>query len=59
MTEIHQEFMRWPLELSMYDMDVKYIKGETNVEADALSHSPVIKLLNINDIKQAQLKISD
>lgn len=32
---------RWSLKLSMYDFDIKYKKGITNVEADMLSRNPI------------------
>lgn len=47
------------LKLSMYDVGMKHVKGGQNVETDALSHSPVTNLVNINDTKDAQNEIPD
>lgn len=32
---------RWSLKLSMYDFEIKYKQGSTNVEADMLSRNPI------------------
>ena len=32
---------RWSLKLSMFDYEIKYQKGSTNIEVDLLSRSPV------------------
>ncbi|GFY07557.1 hypothetical protein TNCV_3650641 [Trichonephila clavipes] len=52
---------RWSLKLSMYDYEIKYLKGYTNIEADMLSRHPVAHhlqhsshLLDINEIKTHQ-----
>ncbi|GFW92326.1 hypothetical protein TNCV_3542121 [Trichonephila clavipes] len=52
---------RWSLKLSMYDYEIKYLKGSTNIEADMLSRHPVAHhlqhsshLLDINEIKTHQ-----
>lgn len=55
---------RWSLKLSMYDYEVKYLKGSTNIEADMLSRHPVsqhlqhlqhsLLLLDIETIKNQQ-----
>ncbi|GFY03120.1 hypothetical protein TNCV_981251 [Trichonephila clavipes] len=49
---------RWSLKLSMYDNEIKYLKGSTNIEADMLSRHPVAHhlqhsshLLDINEVK--------
>ncbi|GFV13627.1 hypothetical protein TNCV_68301 [Trichonephila clavipes] len=50
---------RWSLKVSMYDFDIKYKKGSTNVEADMLTRNPIAyhiintppePLLDINEI---------
>lgn len=50
---------RWSLKISMYDFDIKYKKGITNVEADMLTRNPIAynittspsePLLDINEI---------
>ncbi|GBN80895.1 Transposon Tf2-6 polyprotein [Araneus ventricosus] len=52
---------RWSLKLSMFDYEIKYQKGCTNIEADMLSRHPVshhlqhaVHLLDINEIKTQQ-----
>ncbi|KAM7297300.1 transposon Tf2-9 polyprotein [Ixodes scapularis] len=45
---------RWSLKLSMYAYTIKHLKGTDNVEADALSRSPIVGLIDIEDIRQAQ-----
>ncbi|GFS62057.1 retrovirus-related Pol polyprotein from transposon 17.6 [Trichonephila clavipes] len=54
---------RWSLKVSMYDFDVKYKKGSTNVEADTLTRNPIAyhiintppePLLDINEISHFQ-----
>ncbi|GFW02283.1 retrovirus-related Pol polyprotein from transposon 297 [Trichonephila clavipes] len=52
---------RWSIKLSMYDYEIKYLKGSTNIEADMLSRHPVAHhlqhsshLLDINEIKTHQ-----
>ncbi|GFW84751.1 retrovirus-related Pol polyprotein from transposon 17.6, partial [Trichonephila clavipes] len=52
---------RWSLKLSMYDYEIKYLKGSTNIEAYMLSRHPVAHhlqhsshLLDINEIKTHQ-----
>ncbi|GFW09105.1 retrovirus-related Pol polyprotein from transposon 17.6 [Trichonephila clavipes] len=54
---------RWSLKVSMYDFDIKYKKGSTNVEADMLARNPnayhIINtppepLLDINEISHFQ-----
>ncbi|GBO21470.1 Transposon Tf2-11 polyprotein [Araneus ventricosus] len=52
---------RWSLKLSMFDYEIKYQKGCTNIEADMLSRHPVshhlqhaVYLLDINEIKTQQ-----
>ncbi|RWS23870.1 Retrotransposable element Tf2 protein type 3-like protein [Leptotrombidium deliense] len=42
----------------MYDIDIKYQKGATNFEADALSRAPAnVSLIDIEDIKRCQHEI--
>ncbi|GFV22362.1 transposon Tf2-11 polyprotein [Trichonephila clavipes] len=54
---------RWSLKVSMYDFDIKYKKGSTNVEADMLTRNPIAyhiintppePLLDINEISHFQ-----
>ncbi|GFT42763.1 hypothetical protein TNCV_2345631 [Trichonephila clavipes] len=52
---------RWSLKLSMFDYEVKYLKGTNNVEADMLSRHPIaqyiqhsVHLLELNEIKTHQ-----
>ncbi|GFW72124.1 transposon Tf2-11 polyprotein [Trichonephila clavipes] len=54
---------RWSLKVSMYDFDIKYKKGSTNVEADMLTRNPIAYhiinttpelLLDINEISHFQ-----
>ncbi|GBO17752.1 Transposon Tf2-9 polyprotein [Araneus ventricosus] len=52
---------RWSLKLSMFDYEIKYQKGCTNIEADMLSRHPIshhlqhsVHLLDINEIKTQQ-----
>ncbi|GFY17041.1 hypothetical protein TNCV_1088171 [Trichonephila clavipes] len=54
---------RWSLKVSMYDFDIKYKKGSTNVEADILTRNPIAyhiintppePLLDINEIGHFQ-----
>ncbi|GFY30399.1 transposon Tf2-6 polyprotein [Trichonephila clavipes] len=54
---------RWSLKVSMYDFDIKYKKGSTNVEADMLTRNPIAyhiintppeSLLDINEISHFQ-----
>ncbi|GFU97835.1 retrovirus-related Pol polyprotein from transposon 297 [Trichonephila clavipes] len=54
---------RWSLKVSMYDFDIKYKKGRTNVEADMLTRNPIAyhiintppePLLDINKISHFQ-----
>ncbi|GFU57935.1 retrovirus-related Pol polyprotein from transposon 297 [Trichonephila clavipes] len=52
---------RWSLKLNMYDYDIKYLKGSTNIEADILARHPVAHhlqhsnhLLDINEVKTHQ-----
>lgn len=54
---------RWSLKLSMFDYDIKYKKGTTNVEADMLSRHPVsqyiqhsVHLLDLDELKQSQFE---
>lgn len=35
-------------------IEIKHVKGEENIEADALSRSPAVNLLNIDNIKEPQ-----
>ncbi|GFT63359.1 transposon Tf2-9 polyprotein [Trichonephila clavipes] len=49
---------RWSLKLSMFDYEVKYLKGTNNVEADMLSRHPIaqyiqhsVHLLELSEIK--------
>ncbi|GBM53247.1 Transposon Tf2-6 polyprotein [Araneus ventricosus] len=51
----------WSLKLSMFNYEIKYQKGCTNIEADMLSRHPVsyhlqhsVHLLDINEIKTQQ-----
>ncbi|GFS76831.1 retrovirus-related Pol polyprotein from transposon 17.6 [Trichonephila clavipes] len=57
------DFFRWSLKVSMYDFDIKYKKGSTNVEADMLTRNPIAyhiintppePLLDINEISHFQ-----
>ncbi|GFX96247.1 retrovirus-related Pol polyprotein from transposon 17.6 [Trichonephila clavipes] len=52
---------RWSLKLSMFDYEVKYLKGTNNVEADMLSRHPIaqyiqhsVHLLELSEIKTHQ-----
>ncbi|GFX72836.1 hypothetical protein TNCV_2864431 [Trichonephila clavipes] len=54
---------RWSVKVSMYDFDIKYKKGSTNVEADMLTRNPIAyhiintppePLLDINEISHFQ-----
>ncbi|GFW17500.1 retrovirus-related Pol polyprotein from transposon 17.6 [Trichonephila clavipes] len=52
---------RWSVKLSMFDYEVKYLKGTNNVEADMLSRHPIaqyiqhsVHLLELNEIKTHQ-----
>ncbi|GBM21911.1 Transposon Tf2-9 polyprotein [Araneus ventricosus] len=52
---------RWSLKLSMFDYEVKYLKGTANVEADMLSRHPTaqyiqhsVHLLELDEIKTHQ-----
>ncbi|GFT29454.1 uncharacterized protein TNCV_134461 [Trichonephila clavipes] len=54
---------RWSLKASMYDFDIKYKKGSTNVEADMLTRNPIAyhvintppePLLDINETSHFQ-----
>ncbi|GBM82614.1 Transposon Ty3-I Gag-Pol polyprotein [Araneus ventricosus] len=52
---------RWSLKLSMFDYEVKYLKGTANVEADMLSRHPTVQyiqhsvyLLELDEIKTHQ-----
>lgn len=54
---------RWSLKLSMFDYEIKYKKGSTNIEADMLSRQPVsenlphhVHLLDLNEIREIQKK---
>ena len=54
---------RWSLKLSMFDYEIKYQKGSTNIEADMLSRQPVVQhlshalhLLDLKEIKENQQK---
>lgn len=43
--------VRWALELSEYDFEIKHRKGTKNKNADALSRLPIIaSIINENDI---------
>ncbi|GFW86161.1 retrovirus-related Pol polyprotein from transposon 17.6 [Trichonephila clavipes] len=50
----------WSLKLSMFDYEVKYLKGTNNVEADMLSRHPIqyiqhsVHLLELSEIKTHQ-----
>jgi len=49
---------RWSLKLSMFDYEIKYKKGSTNVEADMLSRIPIshhiVHLLDLKEIEEQQ-----
>lgn len=47
----------WPLKLSVYDMDVEHQKGTENNEADTLSITQAIYILQIKDTQQAQSEL--
>ncbi|GFX65729.1 transposon Tf2-6 polyprotein [Trichonephila clavipes] len=38
-------FFRWSLKLSMFDYEVKYLKGTNNVEAGMLSRHPIAQYI--------------
>ena len=40
-TNKNTRLLRWSLELSLYDYETSYRKGEENVEADCLSRNPL------------------
>lgn len=37
----NQRLVRWALFLQAYDLDIRHVKGESNVQADALSRAPL------------------
>lgn len=42
---------RWSLKLSTYDATFKYQPGSDNIEADALSRSPIVSLLSARELQ--------
>ncbi|GFT61952.1 transposon Tf2-6 polyprotein [Trichonephila clavipes] len=61
MKNLRGRLFRWSLKLSMFDYEVKYLKGTNNVEAYMLSRHPIaqyiqhsVHLLELNEIKNHQ-----
>ncbi|GBN77842.1 Retrovirus-related Pol polyprotein from transposon 297 [Araneus ventricosus] len=59
--KLRRRLFRWSLKLSMFDYEVKYLKGTANVEADMLSRHPTaqyiqhsVHLLEVDEIKTHQ-----
>ncbi|UYV78601.1 hypothetical protein LAZ67_16002112, partial [Cordylochernes scorpioides] len=50
---------RWSLRLSVYDYQVKYIKGTKQLEADLLSRNPFCGLLDATQLKMYQSELRD
>ncbi|UYV84577.1 hypothetical protein LAZ67_X002675 [Cordylochernes scorpioides] len=50
---------RWSLRLSVYDYQVKYIKGTKQLEADILSRNPFCGLLDATQLKMYQSELRD
>ncbi|UYV75399.1 K02A2.6-like [Cordylochernes scorpioides] len=50
---------RWSLILSVYDYQVKYIKGTKQLEADLLSRNPFCGLLDATQLKMYQSELRD
>ncbi|UYV63839.1 K02A2.6-like [Cordylochernes scorpioides] len=50
---------RWSLRLSVYDYQVKYIKGTKQLEADLLSRNPFCGLLDATQLKMYQSELWD
>jgi len=46
---------RWSSELSQYDFEIDYVKGETNVQADALSRNVPLDELDAESIAAAEI----
>ncbi|GBN02709.1 Transposon Ty3-I Gag-Pol polyprotein [Araneus ventricosus] len=58
---LNGRLFRWSLKLSMFDYEVKYLKGTANVEADMLSRHPTaqyiqhsVHLLELDEMKTHQ-----
>ncbi|UYV60307.1 hypothetical protein LAZ67_1000791, partial [Cordylochernes scorpioides] len=45
---------RWSLKLSMFDFEIKHIRGTENKEADFLSRYPIAHFVSDPELKQAQ-----
>ncbi|UYV75385.1 hypothetical protein LAZ67_13000079 [Cordylochernes scorpioides] len=45
---------RWSLKLSMFDFEIKHIRGTKNKEADFLSRYPIAHFVSDPELKQAQ-----
>ncbi|UYV72754.1 hypothetical protein LAZ67_10000538 [Cordylochernes scorpioides] len=50
---------RWSLRLSVYDYQVKYIKGTKQLEADLLPRNPFCGLLDATQLKMYQSELRD
>ena len=58
-TDKNRRLFNWSIKLSMYDYEVEYLPGETNIEADTLSRAPVVNLVTLQEVRNAISRSDD